>query len=170
MWLMEFVMANPADAAAHLDEAVVRVLYHRLLDAWNMQDANGMASLFTEDGSIVGYDGSVVNGREAIRSHVGEIFAHHKTAAFVGIVREERALGNEAALLRAVVGMVPPGGNDINSKVNAIQSLVTVRRDGQWQIALFQNTPAAFHGRPEEGEALTEELRKAYRAEAGTQD
>ena len=32
-------------------------------------------------------------------------------------------------------------------------------RDG-WRIALYQNTPAQFHGRPELSRALTEELRQ----------
>lgn len=44
--------------------------------------------------------------------------------------------------------------------VNAIQTLVTVKHDGQWRIAVFQNTPAAFHGRPELRDRLTEELRQ----------
>jgi hypothetical protein len=55
--------------------------------------------------------------------------------------------------------MVPPGRSDINPAVNAIQLLVASHRDGRWQIELFQNTPAAFHGRPELSAALTEELR-----------
>jgi hypothetical protein len=56
--------------------------------------------------------------------------------------------------------MVAPGNSDINPTLNAVQSLVAVRRDDTWQIQLFQNTPAAFHGRPAEVEALTEELRR----------
>jgi hypothetical protein len=55
--------------------------------------------------------------------------------------------------------MVPPGATDIKPEVNAIQVLVAVRRDGVWRVAHFQNTPAAFHGRPEAAKALTEELR-----------
>jgi len=69
-------------------------------------------------------------------------------------------LSPEIALLRAVVGMVPPGQNDINPDVNAIQSLVVVKQGDAWRIAHFQNTPAQFHGKPELAEALTEELRQ----------
>jgi hypothetical protein len=60
--------------------------------------------------------------------------------------------------------MVPPGASDINPATNAVQSLVAVRREGVWRIALFHNTPAAFHGRPEESEKLTDELRAALAA------
>ena len=69
-------------------------------------------------------------------------------------------------MLRAVAGMVPAGQDDLLPALNAVQSLVAVQREGQWRIALFQNTPAAFHGRPEAVEALTEELRQARRDSA----
>ena len=82
------------------------------------------------------------------------------TAAYVGKVREVRFLTPAVALLRAVVGMLPHGQTDLNPATNAIQSLVAVKKDGNWRIALFQNTPAQFHGRPEAVEQLTEELRQ----------
>ena len=42
---------------------------------------------------------------------------------------------------------------------NAIQTLIAKRGDDGWWIAVFQNTPAQYHGRPEAAEALTSELR-----------
>ena len=137
----------------------VRTLYQRLLDAWNAQDASTYAELFAPAGSIVGFDGSPVDGRAAIEAHLRGIFGHHRTASYVGIVREVRPLGDGAVLLRAVAGMIPPGKTDINPATNAVQSLVAVRDGGRWSVALFHNTPAAFHGRPEAAEALTAELR-----------
>ncbi|OAI56723.1 hypothetical protein AYO47_08720 [Planctomyces sp. SCGC AG-212-M04] len=145
---------------AHLDEAVCRVLYHRLLDRWNERNGRGMAELFAEDGSVVGFDGSQLNGRAAIEAEMVRIFEHHQPAAFVGIVREVRRLTEDVELLRAVAGMVPPGHDDINPAVNAIQSLIAVRQGSEWKLALFQNTPAQFHGRPELSEALTADLRR----------
>ena len=76
-------------------------------------------------------------------------------------MREVRLVRDGVAILRAVVGMVPPGKTDINPAVNAVQSIVAVRENGAWRIALFQNTPAAYHGRPEASEELTTELRGA---------
>lgn len=135
-------------------------LYHHLLAAWNARDASGMASLFHDDGSVVGFDGSQLDGRPAIAAELADIFAKYPTATFVGMIREIRSLGPEGVLLRAVVGMVPRDLTDINPALNAVQSLVAVRlHSGVWRIALFQNTPAAFHGRPELSEKLTGELR-----------
>ncbi len=41
---------------------------------------------------------------------------------------------------------------------------VLTERDGALWIALLQNTPAAFHGRPDASEALTRELTEVLRA------
>jgi hypothetical protein len=38
--------------------------------------------------------------------------------------------------------MVPRGQTDLNPAVNAVQSLVAVKRTAAWLIAHFQNTPA----------------------------
>ena len=146
------------------EETEVRALYRQLLDCWNKRSAAEFAALFEEDGNQIGFDGSQVNGRAEIDSHLSAIFADHMTAAYVGKVRDVRFLTAEVAILRAVVGMVPHGQTDINPATNAIQSLVAVKRDGQWRIALFQNTPAQFHGRPELVEQLTEELRELLSA------
>lgn len=141
-------------------EADIHSLYHELLDCWNQRSAECFAELFSEDGNSVGFDGSQMNGRREIASQLGQIFGDHQTATYLGKVREVRFLTSDVAVLRAVVGMVPPGQDDINPAVNAVQTLVAVRGEGRWRIAVFQNTPAAYHGRPELAEKLTEELRE----------
>jgi uncharacterized protein (TIGR02246 family) len=75
----------------------------------------------------------------------------------------------EAALLRTVAGIVPPGQSDVNPAGTMIQSLVAVKQGDGWRVALYQTAPAAFHGRPEAGERLTEELgrRRRWRSMAG---
>jgi len=79
-------------------------------------------------------------------------------------VRETRMLGSEVGILRAVAGMIPPGAQDINPALNTIHSLVAVGdANGQWRAALFQSTPAAWHRRPGDSAALTEELRDVIR-------
>ena len=141
-------------------ESQVHELYRDLLDAWNKRDAQVFAALYAEDGNQIGFDGSQMNGQAEIETHLRQIFADHMTATFVGKVREIRFLNEGTAVLRAVVGMIPPGQTDINPATNAIQSLVAVKRGGQWKVALFHNTPAAFHGRPEAVAELTAELRQ----------
>jgi uncharacterized protein (TIGR02246 family) len=129
------------------------------LEAWNKRDAQAFAALYEENGNQIGFDGSQMNGQAEIEAHLSQIFADHMTATYIGKVREVRFLNGETAVLRAVVGMIPHGQTDINPAVNTIQSLVAVKRGDQWKMALFHNTPAAFHGRPEAVAQLTEELR-----------
>lgn len=150
----------PVPDAAAAEESPIVAVYRRLLASWNDHDAAAFAALFDEDANVVGFDGSPMNGRMEIEATLRQIFADHVTAAYVGKVRGVRLLTRDVAILRAVVGMVPPGGADINPAVNAMQTLVAARRDDQWRIALFQNTPAQFHGRPDVSAALTEELRQ----------
>ena len=108
---------------------------------------------------MVGFDGSTMHGRSEIEHHLREIFDHHQTATYVSLVRSVRMLGEAHALLEAVAGMVPPGGSDIKPEVNAVQCLVATRTGDRWLIEHYQNTPAAFHGRPDAQRVLSEELR-----------
>lgn len=139
--------------------ASVRALHQQLLDAWNRQDALAFASLFTPDGESVGFDGSEMSGREQMSATLGRIFADHPTARYVAKVRTLRELAPGVAVLRAVAGMVPRGSSELSPGANAVQVLVAVR-DEAWRVASFQNTPAAYHGRPEAVQRLTEELRE----------
>ena len=141
-----------------IDEQAIRALYQNLLEKWNTRDPAGFAALFTEDCHLVGFDGSMMNGKAEIATSLSQIFADHQTAAYIGKVREVQFLASNVALLRAVAGMVSPGQTDINPAVNTIQTLITVRDPASWAIVLYQNTPAQFHGRPDLTEQLTEEL------------
>lgn len=147
-----------ADAAS-----ATRELYQRLIEAWNKRNARDYALAFASPGSIVGFDGSQVNGQMEIGAHVSEIFSHHQTATYVTIVRDVRPVTSDVMLLRSNVGMVPPGKDDINPELNAVQSMVAARKGDKWEVALFHNTPAAFHDKPELSKKLCEELRAVLR-------
>ena len=141
------------------DEVQVEALYKKLLDSWNNRDAAEFAGLFADDGNIIGFDGSQANGQREIYYHISQVFGNHKTASYISIIKEIRFLSDDVAVLRAVAGMVPPGKSDIKPEVNAIQTFIAQKQDDEFRIALFQNTPAAFHGRPELKKQLTKELR-----------
>lgn len=148
------------------DEITVHTLYQQLLYGWNKRNADAFAILFAENGEVIGFDGSQMTGRGEIASTLQQIFADHITAPYVSKVRSVHLLSPEVAILRAIVGMIPPGQQDLNPAVNAHQTLVAVKRDGMWRIQLFQTTPAQFHGRPELVQQMTEELRQVLEAES----
>ena len=113
------------------DRKEVEELHGAILDAWNRQDADAYATPF----------------------------ADHQVASYVRIVRRVREIGDGAALLHAVVGMVPAGGDDLIPDRNAVQLLLAVRTKEDWRAVALQNTPARLGERPEALEALTDELR-----------
>ena len=94
-----------------------------MIAGWNAGDAAAMTRDFADDGQIVGFDGSEVSGREQIASYLAGIFANHKVASYVTLVREVRELAPDVMLLRAHAGMVPPGKSEINRATNAVQTL-----------------------------------------------
>jgi uncharacterized protein (TIGR02246 family) len=147
-----------------MSEDAVRRLYEELIAGWNDRSGEAFAAGFGPDGAVVGFDGSEQQGRDAIAAEMERIFADHETAPYVAKVKGVRLLGPEVALLRAVVGMIPPGQSDIEPTRNAHQTVVAQKQDGEWRIVLFQNTPAQFHGRPDLAERLTQELREVSRA------
>jgi len=142
------------------DEIEVRELYQHMLDGWNKRSAAAFAAPFAEDGDSIGFDGSQLIGRAEIVSMLQRIFADHPTAPYVSKVKSVRFLSPEVAVLRAIVGMIPPAQPDLDPNLNALQTLIASKRDGQWRIVLFQNTPAQFHGRPDLVQQMTEELRQ----------
>jgi uncharacterized protein (TIGR02246 family) len=149
------------------DQDAIIELHRAVLSAWNDQDAARFAALFSEDGLMIGFDGSTVVGRSDIEAHLAPIFAHHPTGRFVAKVRSVRQLGSDALLLQAVAGMVPRGKAELNPAVNAVQTLTAIRGASGWSIAHFQNTPAAFHGRPELAQQLTAELQAEVAGQLG---
>ena len=136
----------------------VRTLYDRLIAGWNAHDAEAMAAPFAEDGVIIGFDGSVSSGKQSISAEMAGIFADHETGRYAVKVNSVRGLGSEAVILQAIAGLVPPGDTAINPRTNSHQTVVAEEQDGEWRIALFQNTPAQFHGRPQLVEHMTQEL------------
>lgn len=152
-------MPNSGNGTPSADELAVRSLYFHLLDSWNRRDAAAFAAPFVEDGKVVGFDGSQVEGRAEIEASNRRIFADHATGRYVGKVRAVRMLREGVALLSAVSGVIPAGAHDLNPALNALQALVAVQQAGVWRIVLYQNTPAQFHGRPQAVEELTAELR-----------
>lgn len=143
-------------------------LYQELLRNWNDNNAKAWASLFADDGLIIGFDGSQANGPGEIYDHLSSIFAQHRTGIYISIVRDVKYLAGDVALLRADAGMITPGRQDVNPALNVVQTLIVKRQGGSIKALLFQNTPAAFHNRPDLKEEFTNQLRKLWRKQSGT--
>ena len=144
---------------ADLDE--VRALYASLIAAWNARDAAAWVAGCDTDAFVIGFDGSQMSTAPVIGDTLKRLFEHHRTGAYVFVIRDVRFLTPDVALLRADSALVPAGATDLNPATAAIQTLTAQKVDGRWRVAQFQNTPAQFHGRPDAVTAFTEALRAA---------
>jgi uncharacterized protein (TIGR02246 family) len=124
------------------DEAAVRALYQQLMDGWNQGSGDAFASVFTEDGDLIGFDGTHLKGREEIAPFHQQLFDKWlKGSCLVGEVKDVRFLSPDVALMHAVGGTVMRGKTDPVPERDSIQTLVATRQeDGEWRLAAFQNT------------------------------
>jgi uncharacterized protein (TIGR02246 family) len=143
------------------DEAAIHALYQQIIDGWNRGSGDAFAAPYTEDGDLVGFDGTHLKGRQEIASFHQQLFdTFLKGSRLVGKVRSVRFLTHDVALIHAVSGTIMAGQSDIDPERNSIQTLVAIKRGPEWRLAAFQNTRAQFLGRPDAFQTLTEELRQ----------
>ena len=123
------------------DEAAVRALYQELMDGWNQGSGAAFAAVFAEDGDLVAFDGTHFKGRQEIAAFHQHLFdTWMKGTRLVGRVKDVRFLSPDVALMHAVGSTVMRGKSEPSPERDSVQTLVAVRRDGQWRLAAFQNT------------------------------
>lgn len=123
------------------DEAAVRALYRRLMAAWNKGSGDGYAATFTENGVLVGFDGTALNGRQEIVSFHQPLFDKWlKGTRLVGEVMNVRFLTPNIAVMHAIGSTIMRGKSKPDPARDSIQTFVAVREHGEWKLAAFQNT------------------------------
>ena len=114
----------------------------RLVAAWSHNDASGVADVFTEDGILILPGDVYKNGREEIRSFMAAAYAGpFKGTGVTGRPVDLRFASDTVAMIRTHGGILPPGETDIDPALAVRSSWITVYRDGQWQLASYQNSP-----------------------------
>ena len=143
------------------DEDAIRALYQQKIDGWNSGNGKAFAAPYTEDSDYIGFDGTYLKGREEIASLHQMLFDKFvKGSRLVGKIRRIRFLTSNIAIVVAVGGTVMAGQSDIDPERNSIHMLVAIKQNGKWRFTAFQNSRAQFIGRPQEAQALTDELRQ----------
>lgn len=65
---------QPVSSTHIANETAVRALYEQLMDGWNKGSGQAFASVFTEDGDLVAFDGTHFHGRAEIVPFHQELF------------------------------------------------------------------------------------------------
>ena len=131
-----------AESIGSADEASLRTLYERLLHGWNRGSGAAFAAVFDEHAELVGPGGFHIKGRQRIASFHQVLFdGTLKGSHLVGVVSNVRFLTGDVAIVYAVGGplmtTVPAG----SLRRQSIHTMVAVRRNGNWLLEAFQNTP-----------------------------
>ncbi len=130
------------------EETGVRALYEQLIDAWNNGRGEAFAAPFAEHGDLIGFDGTHLKGRQKIAPFHRRLFGTYlKETRLVGRVKSVRFVGPDVALVHALGGTLRRGKSTPSPKRDLIQTLVAVRRGGEWRVAAFQNTQVRPMGR-----------------------
>ncbi|WP_119728803.1 SgcJ/EcaC family oxidoreductase [Thermomonospora amylolytica] len=131
----------PATEPSDADKAGIAALTQKVIAAWAYHDADGFADLFTEDGTMI-LAGVYRNGREAIREFLREAYqGRYKGTQVTGKPLGIRMLDSDAAILLTQGGVLEAGESEVSPAAAIRASWVVVRRDGQWRLAAYQNTP-----------------------------
>jgi len=135
---MTTALATPPVPA---DETAVRGLFQRLLDAWGRGDGSAYGALFTADADYVAFDGSRTVGRQAIaESHQRLFDTWLKGTRLTGRIEAVRFLCPDVALVHATGGTIFAGESAPRPSRDSIQTLVAVKRDGEWRFTAFHNS------------------------------
>lgn len=114
----------------------------RLVGAWAHNDADGVANVFTEDGILILPGDVYKHGRDEIRSFMRAAYAGpFKNSKVTGNPVDVRILADDFAMIRTHGGILAPGETEIAPELAVRSTWVCVKKDGEWQLAGYQNSP-----------------------------
>jgi uncharacterized protein (TIGR02246 family) len=136
----------PAPAAraqrANAADAPVRQALAGLVKAFNSHDAASLAALFAEDAAVVGSDGTVTRGRDAIKTTFASSFDEQPNLAVDAMIDAVRFVTPDVARAEGHSRLTAGTGDAVERTLFAC---LLVRRDGRWLVNELRDSiePAA---------------------------
>jgi len=128
------------------DEAAIQAVLVDSYKAWEAGDADGMVASYAADATAI-MPGSLRGSRDVIRESMAQAFAGPlKGSSTWNKQLSLRFAGEDAAIVVSESGILFAGETEVPDarKVNA--TWVFERRDGQWLIAAYHNSPVLAPG------------------------
>jgi uncharacterized protein (TIGR02246 family) len=128
------------------DQAAIQAVLADSYKAWEAGDAGGMVASYTTDATAI-MTGSLRDGRDVIRESMALAFAGPlKGSSTWNKQLSLRFVGADAAIVVSESGILFASETEVpdTRKVNA--TWVFERRDGQWLIAAYHNSPVLAPG------------------------
>jgi uncharacterized protein (TIGR02246 family) len=123
------------------DRAAIQAVLDASYQAWAAGDADAMVADYIDDATAI-MTGSLRDSRDVIRQSMAAAFAGPLGGtSTVNRQVSLRFLGEDAAIAISESGILFAGQNEVpdEGKVNA--TWVFEKRDGQWRIAAYHNSP-----------------------------
>jgi len=140
-------MESQPQASQSNDEAAIRALYEQLMDGWNKGSGEAFAAPFAEVCDLVAFDGTHFTSRREIATFQQMLFDKWlKGSRLVGEVTRVRFLTPDVAVMHAIGGTIMRGESKPAPTRDSIQTLVALRKNGEWKLAAFQNTRLRLMG------------------------
>jgi uncharacterized protein (TIGR02246 family) len=128
------------------DEAAIQAVLVDSYKAWEAGDADGMVADYTADATAI-MTGSLRDSRDAVRESMALAFdGPLKGSSTYNKRLSLRFVGRDAAIVVVESGILFGGETEVPDarKVNA--TWVFEKRDGQWLIAAYHNSPVLASG------------------------
>lgn len=120
------------------DEAAIRANVEAFVKAYNAGDAAAAAALFLPEGQIIGDEGEIVEGRDAITQRFADAFEESPEMTIEVFVDAIRLIGSELAMEVGSTAITPaPGETPEYERYTVLH----VKRDGKWSMAVVRDTP-----------------------------
>lgn len=123
------------------EEGAVLTVPLRVRGEWERNDADAIADVFTENGSMLVGD-TQLKGREEIRSYLKEAFAGGwKGSKWIEEPTEIKKLTDDVGIAITTGGLLPAGQDELGpgDKVRAVY--IVHRQDGEWKLVSHQTSP-----------------------------
>jgi uncharacterized protein (TIGR02246 family) len=126
---------------ANGEEGAVLTVPLRLRVAWDNNDSDAYADLFTENGSeLIGDD--QLTSREEIRSYMAKAFAGvYKGTRYTEHPVEIRLLSDDAALAITEGGILQNGETEVALERSVRATWIVVKQNGEWKLFSHQTSP-----------------------------
>jgi uncharacterized protein (TIGR02246 family) len=110
--------------------------------AWSAGDADGMVADYTEDATAI-MTGSLRDSRDVIRESMALAFAGPlKNTSTYNKQLSIRFVGTDAAIVVSESGILFGSQTEVPDAAKVNNTWVLEKRDGQWLIAAYHNSPA----------------------------
>ncbi|MEV0401526.1 SgcJ/EcaC family oxidoreductase [Actinoallomurus sp. NPDC050550] len=123
------------------DHEAVAALPRKLVEVWAAHDADGFGDLFVKDGTMV-LPGVYVAGNNAIAAFMRDAFAGvFKGTRVTGKPVNVRFFGPKVGLVITEGGVIAADRTELADEDAIRASWLVVKRDGEWRLASYQNSP-----------------------------